>query len=450
MNAFGERERRIGTALATAGASKIVQFGSQAAYVALLYRQLGPTRYGLWASITAILAFGSVASLGVVPATVNLLAAAAAAGDKRMESVVLGTTFRFLIAMAAVLLGPLLLFAGLGPWPQWLTCPPELEGEARAIGLVAVSSWVATYPLSLVAYAHAAYQEVHLSYRWQIASQVLSTSALAAGYLCHLPAAALLAAYQGTQLAVTAANGVWLTRFHRPYLASAHKEYDGQILRQIARSGLAFVGIDMSALFTNQFAILLLASIGGPAQAGRYDVAQKMTGLAGNVWATLVNPLWGAMSDAWARGESRWMRRAFRYTVLAAGVGGPVLFGVVFLAGPTIIRVWSGAEKTPGTGVLAFLCVLGVSQAMAIGPRVLLMATGRVAWLVILASINVVCLAVLGPLLGRAFGATGVAAAQAVANVACVAIPSILLAEGLLRRFSNGQDLRRVAGTKPD
>ena len=123
------------------------------------------------------------------------------------------------------------------------------------------------------------------------------------------------------------------------------------------QSGGEFFVLQIAGLMAFNSDNLVVTHFLGPAQVASYSVAWRLTSYAAIAQTLIVPALWPAFSEAFARGDLKWVRRMFRRTMWATM---SIAFGcsVVFaLAGRWIIRVWASQAAVPTERLMLLMCV---------------------------------------------------------------------------------------------
>ena len=169
------RYTRLGQAVATGLAGKAIAAGVSLISIPLTVRYLGAERYGLWITISSMLAWLNVADLGLGNSLINALAEAYGKDDKQLAQRHVASVFWLLIAMAG-----LLVLIGL-PVIQsvnWATFFNVKTALARAEVMPAIRTaffvFVLQFPLSIVPKILTAHQEMRVANAWAVAGNLLA------------------------------------------------------------------------------------------------------------------------------------------------------------------------------------------------------------------------------------------------------------------------------------
>ena len=142
--------------------------------VPLTVTYLGDERYGMWLTISTLLAFAYVADLGVTQGLQTAIARASGKDDRDAAIRYVSTATAVLLASTAV--GALLLIATalLVPWQRCSTCSGDQAiAEAAPAVVVVGAGWLANILLGIVTRVNDGYQDGLINNLWQTLGSVL-------------------------------------------------------------------------------------------------------------------------------------------------------------------------------------------------------------------------------------------------------------------------------------
>jgi O-antigen/teichoic acid export membrane protein len=182
-----------------------------------------------------------------------------------------------------------------------------------------------------------------------------------------------------------------------------------------------------------------------------FAIAARLFGLILGTLTQAGQQMWPALGDALTRGDTEWVRRRFRLSMLATG--GIASAGSLFLVafGQPIARIWVGEHYVPPLGLLVAFAVWTVYMTVITQYGYLLMSIGRVWALaglsLLIAAVNLAASIVLttwlgleGPILGNLVGA-------AVVQL----VPTIVLTRRLVRRLGlHGDPVPEMTPAAPE
>lgn len=350
---IGPRSARVNIALAMA--AKLVSMAVAVLSVPLLLQLLGTHDYGIWVTLTSLIAFISLLDLGVGNSMRNSVASMSPTGADAVRLEFIGF-FRLLCAVALLALAGFALMAphlDLAEGHQgavWLLYGPllmllplllgssVLKG-ARATGtqsvLQSASTWCFFGFIVLLAWRHHTPAIVDLAIAWTLCyvAGLLVIFALALRTL-QLPATRLL---QGPLMSLPTGR---------------------------LRIGLEFLVLQLSSLVLYSLGNMLVFHHLGATEVARYDTVNKIFQVGLSFYTIVIGVMWSEIAKFRAAGDAAALTRTlWRLTAIAGA------FSMISLAGaflvPELIGLWVG-HRVQVTRVEA-LAIAGLVSVQSLG-----------------------------------------------------------------------------------
>lgn len=421
------------TGLAGRGVGLLITFLS----LPLTVNYLGPERFGVWATMTTIMAWLNLADLGFGNSVTNALASALGKADDLQARRTVATGFWLLTLISLVLL-PLGCMVWISlDWSTWLGISSDLaQSEAQpALAVVGTISLVA-FPFSLVTRILDAHQEGARNSYWMMASNLASLAGLVAGTSLHAGLPVLVAAVWGPQLFVTLCSAGWLFLWHKPHLRPRFALASRAEAAALWAIGGQFFIAQLNGILLFQTDNLIIAHFMDASAVTPYNVTWRLFTYASLVTTLFNSALWPAYADAYARKDGMWIRRTFRRSLWATLVLTTFLAGLLVVIGEWFIRHWAGPEAVPPFAVIAWMGVWSVISAAMGACASLANATGHLRGQMICGFFAALLNLALSVWLIQTAGLAGVIAATVIAYSVCVIVPIAWETRGILNKVS--------------
>jgi O-antigen/teichoic acid export membrane protein len=346
----------------------------QALSISLTVRYLGKERFGVWATISTIITWLSVANFGIGHGLTTRVSAFQAESDREAAYRSIFSAWAIVLFLALAALPVCLLAASLLPWPSILgVTGPLAAKEATPTVFVCVLLVLAALPLNTFGSVLLGYQRSDIVNATAVVS---STAGLALLFVATrlgwgmpaLAATLMLPALAAAAVQAALASRLGFVRFARRYF-SAHEA------RSMLRLGSKFLLLQLFGIMIFETGALIIAGKFGAAEVTPYGVTNRVAMIVMivmTIMAIVMTPLWPAYGDAFARGDTAWARRVFFKSVRVV-VGIWVVAAVALaVAGKYLIRWWAGPDAVPSDGLLwamllytlAYGCGLVVAQPL--------------------------------------------------------------------------------------
>ena len=325
-----ERYRRATLSTVTSLLGHALGIGTGLLNMRLTLSYLGKERYGLWLATSSLLTWAALADFGLGRGLQNHLGAAYAYDDKAGAGRYVSTGFVTLCAVA-LLLG--LLFVPLFfllPWASVLNVQdPSLSGETRRVVAAVVICFLASFPLNLVSTVYSSQQRGYVANLFNIVASLLTLGALYGATRVHLDMPWLIFALGGAGLLISALNWGYVIR-EMPWLRPRFKWASKATLRALMGTSIALLLYQLSNLLLNEAQIIIVAQRLGLSKVFDFTIYGRVYVLPIILISTLDAPMLPAFREAYVRGDTDWLRRAFfrlvKLKLLIGVIGGASYF----------------------------------------------------------------------------------------------------------------------------
>lgn len=315
--------------------------------VPLTIGYVNPTKYGIWLTLSSIIAWLSYFDFGFAHGFRNRFAEAKARGEMKLAREYVSTTYAVLFLLfSAILLITLMVNRYLN-WSSILNIDAMYNEELHVVFGLLACFFCLNIVASVFTTMLTADQKPALASLIQTGGQVLafvciyvltkttsgSLSALAfafAGVPCFLLVVVSLVMYSGGKY-----KGV------APSLRNTRFSLTGKIL---GLGGQFFV-IMISMLFIFQFINIILSRVEGPEAVTQYNIAYKYFNVLNMVFIIVLTPFWSAFTDAYVKKDYDWMRGIVRKLELLWLLCIPVLILMVLCSG--FLYQWWVGDSVP-------------------------------------------------------------------------------------------------------
>jgi O-antigen/teichoic acid export membrane protein len=402
--------------------------------VPLALRYLGAERYGLWATLFSILAWLSLADLGLSNGLMSALSQAFGRQQRDLAREYIATAFWGLSVAGLVLCLLLALVHGRIDWMSVMHIRSAAVAQEfdRAIVLAAVL-FAFNLPCTIVGRVFIAMQRPEIANFWAIANTLGGLAGLVIAVLLQGGFAALVAGFSGGQLLVSVASVVWTFARAHPELAPKGR-IEAASIRRVFGVSIAFFVSQLATLMIFQSGNFIVAHNLGPREVAPYQVTWLLA-LYVQVPQQLIGAsIWAAVGEAYATGDLAWIRQLVRRYFLAALALCVPLLLVMVTVGDRLVALWAGEAAQPSRQLVCWMTAWATELVLMQPLVAVLGGTGRLreyAWWSVSAALAAV---IGGSLLVNQLGTIGVIAAT-VSSFLCLALlPATYLVTRMLRQ----------------
>lgn len=434
----GRSDERYRRATLTTLASLIAQFATTLAtllWVPLALSYLGTERFGMWMSVTSLVAVVAAADLGIGNGLLNAIAEAHGKEDRRLAGRYASSAFFLLIAVAAALAALVALIQPVVSWGQLLNVSSvSALPEAQPTVLVLLGCSFLTIPISIAARIHLGYQEGFVNSLWQGLGSILGLLGLATAIFLRASMPWVVFAFAAGPVLSGLFNLVILLS-RRDWLRPRWSAVRFEAVSRLLKTGLMFAllqGVVAAAFMSDNF---IVARIFGADAVAQYAVHAQLFAFAPLLAGMALSPLWPAYGEAIARGDDGWVRDVLVRSVAMTFVFISSISLVLLWSGQILIHLWVGSRVEASMPLMMGLAAWAILSSVGTAVAMFLNGAGVLRLQAFLA-----CLMGAGAVLGKVvfgllFGLPGIVWGTVTAYVLLMVIPLAVLLPRIVGRL---------------
>lgn len=358
------RHQRMAFSAAASAAARVISVSTALISVPLTLHYLGPERYGMWMTMTSLIAMMSFADLGLGNGILSLVATASGHDDHDAIQRYVSSGLSALSLIAGVLLGLWTLSYPWVPWHQIFNVQTELaRHEAGPALAVFVLVFVLNLPLSVASRTLMGLQKGFTVSLWQCAGSLLSLAGVLLVIRVQGSLPWLVLAVMGGPLLATMINNIQFFGILHPMYRPRWRSVRMADIRQISRTGALFFVLQIVVAIAYTSDNVLIAQTLGAAAVPAYAVPEKMFSLITVTLSMVLAPLWPAYGEAIARGDATWVKRTLKRSMKLAIGSAASLSLILVLIAPQLLAWWVGHVIEPSYLLLAGLGLWKVVEA---------------------------------------------------------------------------------------
>ena len=433
-----ERFRRASLSAATSAGAKGIALFTTAVSVPLTLGYLGSERFGVWMTLSALIALLGFTDLGIGNSLLNSVAHAAGRDDRLQIRASVSSGIAMMVAVAAA---SGLLFAAIYdhvPWARMFNVgSPAALTEVGPAAAVLVACFLLSMPIGAMQQVRLGLQQGYVNSIFVGAGNLGGLVLVILAIQMRLGLPWLVLAMAGAPLLATLANGLALVA-RSPWVRPTLHEIDFAVARSLLRVGLIFLVLQLAVAVAFTSNSIIIAAMIGPSAVADYAVVSKLFMIPTLLVGFALSPLWPAYREALSRGDSAWVRRTFGRSIrLSLSIAGSIS-GLLVLIGLPVIAFWVGEssvhppfELVLAIGIWTVLSAAGNAVAMLLnGAQVVRF---QVVSAVLMASANVV----LSVILTSWIGISGVVWGSVIAYSTLTLIPDAFYLPRLFVRIGH-------------
>lgn len=440
-----ERFKKIVATTWSGLVARAVTIGVSLILVPIAVNYLGKEQYGIWVTVSSLVAMLAFLDGGAGNAVINLIAHASGS-KKDVVTKVVSTAFFSLIMLAIIGCCLFALIFNFVPWGSLLgitesTSLSDLNMVVLMVGLFFFASMFTT----LVGKIQRGLQEGNLDNFWVGLGAILS---LAFVYIAIQQDAGLIgfvvAFLAGSMFAYVASNVHYFFLYRRE-LRPKFANVDGTIAKELFAVGGMFFILQIAGAIQGHADNIIIANMLGASAVTSYAITMKLFLLVPMLFGLVLTPLWPAYREAFASGDIEWVQRIFAKSIRwSLIVSIPSAFALIMLGG-VIIEFWVGIEVVPSINLLIgcglWLILMTIGNALG----VFLNGLQLIKIQLVVATISSVMSILLSVWLLQVYGVAGVIFGAVIAYSLFTILPYFFIIKRVCRDLELNDSSRSIA-----
>ena len=406
-----ERTRRLKWAIFTSLLFKPLAFVTPVITVPLFLTYLGKEGFGLFENIGALTVWLMLTNAGLTLGLINRLTECHVTGDRALAR-------RYVSTLVLVLLGTTILFTVLVsaavPAVDWSRVfkaddPNVLRDAPPAVWAAAmITLWGMLFSVTQPIYA--AYQENHRNNAWDGAAKLLTLLACLIVVHTRFGLVGVIVAAAGVTTFVRFVNTLAMFAWEKSWLRPSPRFFDRSLLYGMIKQGIGLFVISTASMSIFQVDKLIIGKLLGQDAVADYSVVGRPFMIVFGLYSLLLGPLWPVHGEALRRGDTQWVRRVLRWSVLG-GCGGMLACGAaMFFFGDRILAIWTRGQMVEiSRPLVVAMTALFLLWTWMASLSILLNSAGVLRAQMWFISLHALLNVILAFTLAKPFGVTGVA-----------------------------------------
>ena len=279
--------------------------------VPLTIDYVNPMRYGIWLTLSSLIAWFSFFDIGLANGFRNKFAEAKAVGKYKLARIYVSTTYAVLLILFFIFLFVIFTVIPYVDWTEILKVDPSYKKELNSVFEVVSIFWginlvASTFTTMLVADQKTVYSSfVQISGQFIAFIIIYVLTRFSSGSLIYLAFV-----FSGIPVVTLIFFSIWAYNGRYRRYAPNIKYVRFSFVRQIIGLGGQFFIITISSLIIFQLMNIIISRLEGPNVVTQYNIAYKYFNVLFMVFIIVLTPFWSAFTDAFYNRDYCWMKTA--------------------------------------------------------------------------------------------------------------------------------------------
>lgn len=278
--------------------------------VPLTIDYINPTQYGIWLTLSSIVAWISIFDLGLGNGLRNCFAESVAKNNDELAKQYVSTTYVIISVIVIIIYIIMIICNCLVDWSQILNIEPYYKQELRLVMALLCGFFCFSMVTNLLVTIMSAKLQIGLA---SLINGLCQLCSLVAIYILTKTSSGSLSNlaifYSGVPCLVMLiisfiAFNFTSYRKYSPSLFAFRKE----LIKDILSLGIQFFIIHIAIILIFQIINVVLSRELGPIAVTQYNVAQKYFGVINSIMMVITVPFWSAFTEAYTQQDFIWMK----------------------------------------------------------------------------------------------------------------------------------------------
>jgi O-antigen/teichoic acid export membrane protein len=324
---------------------KCLSIGIGLLLVRLTIDYINPSRYGIWLTLSSIVAWFSFFDIGLTQGLRNKFAAAVANGEHSLAQIYVSTTYAILAIIFSIIWILFFILNHFLDWAKILNISESMRDEVSILSLIVFTYFCLQFVFRIITTIITADQQPAKASLIDLLGQILSLtfvvilvkttqgSLIKLGIaLCVSPLLVLLGAnfffFQGA------------FKKYKPVLSKVKFSY----AKGLFNLGVIFFIIQVAGIIQYETANIIIARSFGTTEVTSYNIVYKYFGMLTMIFTIFLTPFWSASTEAYQKNDIQWIKNGIRkYNQLNLVLVGVGLLMLIF--SNDIYSLWLGKGK---------------------------------------------------------------------------------------------------------
>lgn len=286
--------------------------------VPLTINYVNADRYGIWLTISSIVAWFSFFDIGLTQGLRNKFAEAKANDDDDSAQVYVSTAYAVLGIIFTVLWGVFIVINPFLNWSNMLKVSPDLSDEISLLVVIVFTYFCLQFVLRIITTIITADQEPAKASLIDLIGQIVSLLIIiilvsaTGGSLIYLGIALCAAPI----IVLVGANIFFFSKKYKSYKPSLAK-VKFSYAKSLFNLGSIFFIIQIASILQFESANIIISRNFGSVDVTDFNIVYKYFGVLNMVFMIFITPFWSASTEAFLKNDIKWIRNSIKkYNIL--------------------------------------------------------------------------------------------------------------------------------------
>ena len=406
--------------------------------VPLTINYVSKYEYGIWLTISSLVAWLSFFDLGIGNGLRNKFIEAIEQGKHKLAKIYVSTAYSIISMIVGIVWIIAIIISLFINWSSVLNAEASLSKELLWTVIIVITNFSLLFILGLNRSLLNAIQKPAIASAFDTTTQVLLCVVLL--ILTHYTEGSLIylaIAMGGTSMIVLVSSNIWtfhgVLKKYRP----SYKSVRFRLAKGIMSMGILFFFIQVIAIAFYQTNNLIISHFVGPTEVTVYNIAYKYMQVLSMLFTILITPFWSAYAEANVNGDYEWMRKTTKKLIQIV-IGLACIGAVMVLLSPWFYKIWLRGSVEVPILITILVCAFHIFNIWSSLWTQLLSGFGKIRLQVIMSTLCCISYLPLGIWGCKHFGVRGLLIASLISFILFTSWFGIIQVHKLIDRTATG------------
>lgn len=314
-------------------------------YVPLLLNYLTQEKYGIWLTLTSILGWFSFFDVGLGNGLRNKLTEALAAENYILGKKYTSTTYAILICIFSVVLFIFHISNFFLNWNSILNTNSIANHELYILTSIVGSFFLIQFVVQLIATVYFADQRPSMTNLITTSGNLLSFILVLILTHSSIQGNLILLGSIISAIPVLIFIVITIIAFNGKYklIKPNFNDIDFKLSKGLMNLGAKFFFLQITAIIVFSTSSFFIAQLYGPGEVVVYNIAFKYFQLPMMIFSIIMNPVWSAVTDAYAKSDFTWLSKTLKQLNIISLIFSIGIIVMILLSN-WVFKMWVGEK----------------------------------------------------------------------------------------------------------
>ena len=346
-------------------ALKVIGLLTMLMLVPLSINYLGDVNYGVWITVSGVIAWAGMFDFGFSHGLRNRLTEVLADKNLKEGRYLVSSTYFFMIILAVILSFIFYILINIIDWSSLLNLSIDFDMNMLHLTLnIIFLFFILQFTLKPINSILQAHQWPAIEQSLGTLAGVITIASIAVLYHYDLKPQLIYYAISvaGIPIIISVFASIYLFSNKFKNFRPSFSFIKIKSIKSIGGLGVSFFIIQLALLVVYSSDNLIISYLFGPKEVTTYNIVYRYFSLVTIMFTVIMTPFWSAITDAYAKDDMQWIERTIHSLVLVL-LGGAIISILLAILSPWFLSLWISNNFITSPLLVNLMALYAVSMA---------------------------------------------------------------------------------------